>query len=233
MKRFIFLLLVILSLLFTSSAFADYVPLEIKNGDSVSICAGDFYELVLISDSGKEMEWSSSNEDIFMVLPNRNDVIIAAGLGSANLIGKAKDGSGKSVKIKITVPKVYTTHDSIVIDTPEGVEFGYRINLSGYNYISKSGKSTRTERLDDVGRITMCKILPVKVGTDTYIFENNGRRVKTVKIEVKKSAFETPAVLPAGTSYAVVTKNVNIRKGPDAESKRMGSANQGDKLIVT
>ena len=229
MKKLFVLLLVLM--LCASTAFANFIPLTFKNGDSVSICARQWYQLEL--ESGKEMEWSSSNEDVFSTLPSRNDVIIATGFGSANLNGKAKDGSGDKVKVKITVPKVYTTHDKIVIDSPEGVEFGYAFNISGFLSVSHSGKCFTTEGMDDVGEINMSRLLPVKVGTGSIVFQSSGRTIKTVKIEVKKSAFEAPVSVPEGACVAIVSKDVNIRKEPNADSKKMGSAKKGDKLIVT
>ena len=233
-KTFLLTLLTIILLSLSSSAFAYYIPLVVKNSDSISICARQYYQINYDDETATEMEWSTSNESVFRVIKSLDKhLVIATGLGSAYLNGNALNGSGKAVKIKITVPKVYTTHEKVVIDSPEGIEFGYSINLSGYNSISKNGTSTKTERLVDVGEITMCKILPVKVGTDTYVFENNGKRIKTVQIEVKKSAFEVPTTIPEGTCIALVIKDVNVRKEPNADSRKMGSAKKDDTLIVT
>jgi len=242
MKRFFILFLAIMALLPISSASArgasnTFIPLTVKNGDSVSICAGQYYEIELDSDSGKVMEWSSSDEDIFYVLSSRNDVIIASGIGSAYLNGKATDGSGEKVKVKISVPKVYTTHDKVVIDSPDGVEFGYAFNISGFLSVSHSGKCFTSESADDIGEVDMCKLVPVKVGTGSIVFTGNGRTIKTVKVEVKKSAFEPKKeeqAIPAnGVAIAVVNKGVNIRSQANGESKKMGFADKGERLTVT
>ena len=238
MKRFFSLFLAMVAIFSISSALAEYIPLTIKNGDSVSICARQFYEIELEGGNAKEMEWSTSDEDVFWVNSYQNNVIIASGQGSAYLNGKATDGSGDKVKVKITVPKVYTTHDKIVIDSPEGVEFGYAFNMSGFLSVSHSGKCFTTERMDDVGEITMTRIKPVKVGTGSIVFTGNGKTVKTVKIEVKKSAFEekkevSQEIPDNAEAIAVVTKAVNIRSKDNADSKKVGSAKAGDRLTVT
>ena len=239
MKRIFILFLVMLAMLPISSAFADFIPLTFKNGDSVSIAARQWYELQLEGDPAKEMEWNSSNDDVFSVLPSRNNVIIATGNGSANLIGKAKDGSGDKVKIKITVPKVYTTADSITIDTPDGVEFGYAFNISGFLSVSMTGKCFSSERLEDVGEVTMSRLMPVKVGTGSIIFKSSGSTIKTVKVTVKKSAFEEKqsaeevSDAAGAVGYAITNNSVNIRKEPTTDSSRMGAAKKGEKLTVT
>lgn len=239
MKRFFILFLALVALLPITSALADHLPLTVKNGDTISICARQFYDIELEGDSTKEMEWSSSDEDALWVTKSLGEyVIMAPGPGSANLIGKATDGSGDKVKVKITVPKVYTTHDKIVIDSPEGVEFGYAFNISGFLSVSHSGKCFTTERMDDVGEIDMCRIVPVKVGSGSIVFTGNGRTVKTVKIEVKKSAFEekkeeNQEAPTNGEAIAIVNKAVNIRSEANAESRKVGSADKGEKLTVT
>lgn len=239
MKRFFVLVLAMVALLPISSALADHLPLAVKNGDSISICARQYYDIELDGEPDKIMEWSTSDEDVFWVTKSLGKyVLIASGQGSAYLNGKASDGSGEKVKVKITVPKVYTTHDKIVIDSPEGVEFGYAFNMSGYLSVSHSGKCFTTERMDDVGEISMSRIKPVKVGTGSIVFTGNGKTVKTVKIEVKKSAFEEKKEdsqeIPANAeAVAVVKKGVNIRSKANADSEKVGSAKAGERLTVT
>lgn len=239
MKRFFILFLAMVAMLPISSAFAAEIPLTFKNGASVSIAARQYYELQLEGDPVKEMEWSSSNDEVFSVLPSNNNVIIATGFGTANLNGKAKDGSGDKVKVKITVPKVYTTHDSITIDTPNGVEFGYAFNISGFLSVSRTGKCFSSERLADVGEVTMSRLVPVKAGTGSIVFESSGRTIKTVKVTVKKSAFEQKqaaeevSAVSGAVGYAITNNSVNIRKEPSSDSTRMGAAKKGEKLTVT
>ena len=228
-----------------STAMAlDRYSLQAQNGDEVPLRVGiQYYPEITMTPGSEpitEWTWTSSDEDVAIVWPDGS--IMAAGGGKATLTGESKDGSGQTVKIKVYVPKVYTTDDSMTISSPDGLKFGYFMNTSGINQISTTGTCFTTEPLEDSNGIDMCKILPVKAGTGSIVFTNNGRKLKTVKITVKKSAFDpvsTPAtdslVLSAldGEAYAVVNKSVNIRSEANSDSKIVGHADKGDKLIVT
>lgn len=228
-------------LMLSSVASADRIPLIVENGGEVSIPGMDLFAPEIIMEPGaepiREWEWSSSNEEVVSVWPDNS--IIALRQGSVMLSGRTTDGSGLTAKIKVNVPKIYTSADSITVSSPDGVEFGYFINASGISSISTTGDCFYTERLNDYNGATMCRIIPVKVGTGSFVFKHDGRRIKTVKVTVTKSAFETkPEAEPIETTMnggviAIVKSGVNIRKQPDASSTRMGSAQQGDKLIVT
>lgn len=246
MKKVLSIVLLMLMLVISAStAMAlDRYSLQAQNGDEVPLRVGiQYYPEITMTPGSEpitEWTWTSSDEDVAIVWPDGS--IMAAGGGKATLTGESKDGSGQTVKIKVYVPKVYTTDDSMTISSPDGLKFGYFMNTSGINQISTTGTCFTTEPLEDSNGIDMCKILPVKAGTGSIVFTNNGRKLKTVKITVKKSAFDpvsTPAtdslVLSAldGEAYAVVKKSVNIRSEANSDSKIVGHADKGDKLIVT
>lgn len=196
MKKVVSLLFLFSVVFFSSSAMAiDQWNPVIENGGEFFLSVGAMYKPEVIMESGdkpiKDWNWTTSNKDVASVWPDGS--IIGCGYGTATLTGEAKDGSGKTAKIKATMKNIYTTHDSIIVDTPEGVDFGYILNASGINTVSSAGNCFSCEPLDDVNGINMCKIMPVKKGTDSLIFTSNGKRIKTVKITVKSSAFEEKA----------------------------------------
>lgn len=245
MKKIVCLLFLFSVVFFSSSALAtDRWSPVVENGGEFFLAVGAFYNPEVILEPGdepiKDWNWTTSNKDVASVFADGS--IIGSGYGTATLTGEAKDGSGRTAKIKATMKKIYTTHDSIVVDTPDGVDFGYILNASGFNYIYSTGDCFSCEPLEDVNGLEMSKIMPVKTGTDSLVFESNGRKIKTVKITVKKSAFETAvdemdeeiqSASADGEAVAVVKKDVNIRSKASADSKKVGSAKKGDKLVVT
>ena len=246
MKRFFVLFSFLLFLIPSSMVCAiDEIPLFVENGGEVSMTAMNPFRPSIIMETGSEpineWEWSSSDNNIVAVRPDNS--IIALRIGSITLSGRAADGSGQSAKIKINVPKIYTSDDSITISSAEGAEFGYFLNTNGgFTSVSTSGDCFITERLDDYNGATMCRIIPVKAGTGSFIFKQNGKRIKTVKVTVKKSALETDIASGAegkqeiafdGEAVATVNKSVNIRSKANSDSKKVGSAKKDDQLLVT
>lgn len=204
MKKVVCLFLVLM-FLSSSVAFADAfgfmkpITLVVENGDSVSICGRQMYIIEVLvegeEDSVKDILWTTSDDDITHIYPDGR--IFGVGIGSATLKGKTADESVTNIKINITIPKVYTTSDSIIIDTPDGVEFGSAFSVSGYLSVSHSGNCFRSDPMEDIGGINMSKLMPVEVGKGSITFKANGKTLKTVKVEVKHSAFEpipTPTV---------------------------------------
>ena len=236
MKRFIVLLLALLVCLSSAAALAEYAPLKIRSGESVSIRTGQWYSIDWENEKGVDMEWSSSNNSILRIAPEKDYAVIAAGIGNAELIGRKKGGSSVLVRTRIVVPIVYTTQDKIVIDSPEGAELGYAYNISGVFSMKQSGGCFEISPLDDDGKVKRCRVTPVKAGTGYIDFMYYEDKTKTVRVEVKRSAFgdtqeEVAQVL--GETMAVTNRGVSIRKEPRMDSKKLGTARQGEKLIVT
>ena len=139
----------------------------------------------------KNLEWSTSNPNVIMVFDEgvfKDGRIRTTGAGKATLTGKATDGSGKSVKITVTVPKVYVTQKKITITDPKGVEFGYQYNVSGFLTMGIQGDAISTDGMDDKDGLEMMRLIPQKAGTSSIIFTVNGRKALTVKVTVEKSA---------------------------------------------
>lgn len=142
-----------------------------------------------------KLEWSSS--DPFVAKVDENGRISSGYMcGTTKITGTATDGSKKKVVITVTIPKVYVTADSIVVDTEDGVEFGYQMNASGISTSGTRGDCFYTESMDDVGGIDMNRIMPVKAGSGSFVIRSGGQ-TKTVKITVKDSAVRSNKTYPA------------------------------------
>lgn len=159
----------------------------------------------------KDVEWKSSNESVAYVLENGN--ILAGQAGTAKVTGKAKDGSGKSVTIKVSVPTVFVTDEEVVVTDPEGCLFGYQMNASGFMTMGTSGTAFDTESVDDVEniygkscRISWMKIIPVKAGTGKIWFNINGRQA-SIKVTVKHSAVYDEVSCPPTTVKKILASD--------------------------
>ena len=133
----------------------------------------------------KDLEWETSDWSIAYV---ENGAIYGYRAGTATVTGKAKDGSGKSVKITVTVPSIYTTADSIHISEEGSVIFGYQTNASGISLIDyETNGAFQTNRLDDESGLTMMEIVPVKQGSGYFYFRSGGR-TKRVTVTIGANA---------------------------------------------
>ena len=148
--------------------------------------------------SNKELEWSSSSGVAYVDESGR--IVSSWGAGTASITGKAKDGSGKSVKIKVTVPKCYVTEKSITITEPSGAEFGYiyaSVNgISMYSTRVKGNFFEIDEKDDDESGMSIVSVTPVKAGSGSISFVRNGSTLATVKIKVEKSAIRDKSTYP-------------------------------------
>lgn len=155
--------------------------------------------------SNKEIEWTSSNEKVVHVFPKGKAVTRSA--GKATLTGTACDGSGKKVTITVTVPKVYVTSKNITIDSPEGVEFGSQINMSGIFSTSIKGDAFNTESMDsDKDGLDWMRLMPSKAGSGSIVFRGNGSTLATVKVKVEHSAVYDEVSCPKTTVEALLEK---------------------------
>lgn len=150
----------------------------------------------------KDLNWESENENIAWV--SDEGVIGSRGFfyGDTTIVGRSKDGSNKSVKIKVGVYRAFTTKDEIIIDSPEGdtLEYVHKTGdgIESRNGITKyvssrmyfKGDCFTTEDMGYIDGFKILKILPKKAGNGSIIFVNNGKISKKVKIKVLKSAFE-------------------------------------------
>lgn len=148
--------------------------------------------------SNKELEWSSSSGVASVDESGR--IVSSWGAGTATITGKAKDGSEKSVKIKVTVPKCYVTENSITITEPSGAEFAYiyaSVNgISMYSTRVKGNFFEIDERDDDETGMSIVNVKPVKAGSGSISFVRNGSTLATVKIKVEKSAIRDKSTYP-------------------------------------
>lgn len=150
--------------------------------------------------SNKQLEWSSSKEGVAGV--SEDGVITArSSAGTATITGKAKDGSGKTVKIKVTVPKCFVTEKSITIKEETGAQFGYVYasvgGISVYSTKVKGDAFSIDEEQDDDQGIKIVTIKPKKAGTGSISFVRNGSTLATVNVKVEKSSVRDKSTYPA------------------------------------
>jgi hypothetical protein len=146
--------------------------------------------------TNKDIEWSSS--DVWIASVTQEGIVTGGSYGTATITGKAMDGSGKTVSYKVTVPMCFVTADSLTITEESGATLGYIFaSVSGLNMYSEKvkGDCFSIEGIYDnddddtfMDKMTMYRIVPVKVGSGSITFIRNGRQLKTVKIKVEKSA---------------------------------------------
>ncbi len=155
--------------------------------------------------SNKEIEWTSSNEKVVHVFAEGKATTLGA--GKATLTGTACDGSGKKVKVTVTMPKVYVTSKNITIDSPEGVEFGSQTNISGFFTTSIKGDAFYTESMDsDKDGLDWMRLMPSKAGSGSIVFKGNGSTLATVKVKVEHSAVYDEVSCPKTTVEALLEK---------------------------
>lgn len=152
----------------------------------------------------KDIEWTSSNTDVVHISDDGSFHTLMS--GKAVVTGKAKDGSGKTVKITITVPRVYVTEKNIKITEPEPVEFGYQFNGNGIFEVGTKGDSIRESSSENENsKITMVTLTPVKAGTSSIYFYVDGDLYTKVKITVAHSAVYDKVSCPATTVKKLLT----------------------------
>ena len=144
---------------------------------------------------------------------DENGVISGTGVGTAVVTGKAIDGSGKTVKIKVTIPGCYVTDDNITISSPDGVFLGYM--YASFNGINMLGRKIAGGVVEDMytdkedGDMDFLHLVPIKAGKGTITFNRNGRVLKVVKVQVEHSAvYDTVSYPPA--------KVTDILNNPDS-----------------
>lgn len=141
--------------------------------------------------SNKAIKWTSSNA---IARVDDNGVITSISIpGSCTITGTAMDGSGKNVKIKVTVPKCFVTTDNIVIKEEKGAVFGYVYGdisdgFGSYSRRIRGDAFTIKEGKTDAQGMTYVEVLPKKAGSGSYSIIRNGKTLATVKIKVEKSA---------------------------------------------
>ena len=143
----------------------------------------------------KDLEWTSADPNIASV--TENGVIFGEYAGTTTVTGKAKDGSKKTVQIKVNVPKCFVTEDDITISDPSGVIILYKYARyhGGGSYSCKQTGNVvyrdhfviRNYDLVDE-EMSVVKLVPIKAGSGTISFTRNGSTLKTIKIKVEHSA---------------------------------------------
>lgn len=160
----------------------------------------------------QELEWSSSKPEIAEVADD--GTITGMRAGTATVTGKATDGSGKTVKIQVTVPKCYVTEEEITLDTPEGTTLGYLFaRTNGFNSygLKVTGDVVSVDSIDDENGLDMLKIIPLKAGTGSIAFIHNGRAEKTVKVKVEHSAvYDKVSYPPVAVASLLASQETSI-----------------------
>lgn len=147
----------------------------------------------------QDLDWSTS--DPYVATVSDNGAITGNGYGTATITGKAKDGSKKSVKIKVTVPMCFVSEESIVITDESGASFFYSYSsVGGISMYSTrtSGKCFEIKTSDNTdpmykgtsysSDVTNVHIVPTKAGKGTISFIRNGRAIAKVTVKVEKTA---------------------------------------------
>lgn len=154
----------------------------------------------------KDIEWQSSKPSVAYV---SEDGVISSNwnYGKTIITGTTKDGSKKTVKINVTVPRTFTTTNEIVIDSPAGVKFGStqsdgissRLSITNYG-ISKTVGEMRVKGdcfdikfIDAQHGFYIFHVLPVKEGKGSIEFIINNRTIQKISVKVLKSAVENNA----------------------------------------
>lgn len=168
-----------------------------REGDPLDDCYYAYKPVITIEPENatyKDLEWTSANENIASV--TENGIIFGEFAGTTTVTGKAKDGSKKTVQIKVTVPKCFVTEDNITISDPSGVTIMYKHARMGSGIFHYSAKNTgkvvladNSVKCDNMDEdMSAVKFIPIKAGNGTYSFIMNGSTVKTIKIKVEHSA---------------------------------------------
>lgn len=148
--------------------------------------------------SNQTLEWVSANPSIASV--SEDGIIFGESAGATTITGKATDGSGKKVQIKVKVPSCYVTEDNITITSEEGIKIGYirgsSSGINSYNIVT-TGKVATFEPLDEAGGMDWLRIIPLKAGQGTLSFLRNGKKMRTIKIKVEHSAVHDSVSYPA------------------------------------
>ena len=156
--------------------------------------------------NNNEIEWTLPKEDV--VYFYKDGSMSAEAVGTIDMIGRAKDGSGKKVKLTLVVPKVYVANDNITIDSPEGVILEYQYNVTGELIGRLQGDAVETESINVgayyPGLIEKMKLIPKKAGTATYLFGANGNIYAKVKIKVEHSAVYDKVSCPPTTVNKII-----------------------------
>ena len=178
-----------------------------KSGDQPEV-AHQMHEPVLTftpaDASIQQLEWTSDDDMIACV--TENGTIYGISVGTTTITGRAMDGSGKTVKIKVKVPECFVTEDEFVITEPEGAVLGY---VRPRNFGNGSGIKTlnmrvkgdadvfAVEHLEDEDGLERIRIVPHKAGEAVLLFTCNGKTQGSVKIKVKHSAVYDNVSYPA------------------------------------
>lgn len=163
---------------------------------SVSIYVPDV-TIIPENATNKDIIWSTSSLGVAMVYGDR---IVGTIPGTTTLIGTAADGSGAKVKIKLTVPDVLVSEESITITDPEPYLFGYQICAELNPQLPFSSKKLFSIEEDSTSDgMTWIKLIPQKAGTDYLVFETFSRKKVKVQVNIKHSAVYDSVSYPKGS----------------------------------
>ncbi len=145
--------------------------------------------------TNKTLKWSSS--DRFVALVDDNGMVHTWGTpGTSTIKAEATDGSGRYATFTVTVPDVYVTSEKIIIDSEDGIVWGYQLNASGISSMNlKDNGAFYVDSADDYGGIDNIRIVPLKEGSGTIIVKS-GKTQKNIPVTVKSSAVRSDKTYP-------------------------------------
>lgn len=143
--------------------------------------------------TNKTLKWSSS--DLTVAWIDKNGMIFGGSAGTAIIKAEATDGSGRYATFQVTVPEVYTTENKIVIDSEDGVEWGYQMNGSFSTMSTKDNGVFSYEKIENYGGIEKIRIIPKKEGIGTIVVKSGNTR-KDIQVTVKASAVRSNKTYP-------------------------------------
>ena len=145
--------------------------------------------------TNQTLKWSSS--DMFVALVDDNGMVHTWGnSGTSTIKAEATDGSGRYVTFTVTVPDVYVTADKIVIDSEDGIVWGYQLNASGINTMNvKDNGAFSINSADDYGGIDNIHIIPIKEGSGSIILKS-GKTQKNIPVTILSSAVRSDKTYP-------------------------------------
>lgn len=152
--------------------------------------------------TNQTLKWSSS--DLTVAWIDKNGMIFGVSAGTAIIKAEATDGSGRYVTFQVTVPEVYTTENKVVIDSEDGVEWGYQMNGSFSTMSTKDNGVFSYEKIESYGGIEKIRIIPKKEGVGAIVLKSGNTR-KDIPVTVKASAVRSNKTYPQHKVSTILT----------------------------
>lgn len=184
-------------------------------------------ELTIIPEnaSNKEIEWSLSKYGV--VITSGDGTFVGTLPGNVTITGKAADGQGAKVKIKVNIPDVLATETKVVLKEKEPYLFGYQICGESSPEPPKSEKGYfEIEEVEERDGMTWIYLKPIKSGTDYLKFVTFYGNAK-IKVTIEHSAVYDNVSYPKGkVSKLIKDQEGSIGKQVNFEGKVVSESDE-------